>query len=148
MSITNDDVCLFTRAIWESTLGLQVQPMPASTPLDVSGRSFVGKAQISGAYQGTVLLECSEKLAKLVARAMFGLDSEEPTSEELRDALAEITNVTAGNLKSLVLGECHLSAPEVAEGGPAAPIAPDQAVVCRQVFACQNEPFVVTLLDG
>jgi hypothetical protein len=148
MTITNDDLCQFTRAIWESTLGLEVRPIAAPSLPEQGPCTLVGKVQITGAWLGTVLLECPEKLAKMVARIMFGLDSEEPTPEEVRDALAEMTNMTAGNFKSLVCGRCHLSALQVSEGAPDLVVAPKNPPVFRQTFLCQGEPFVVSLLEG
>jgi hypothetical protein len=79
---------------------------------------------------------------------MFGLDSEEPTSEEIRDALAEITHVTAGNFKSLLCGRCQLSMPQVSERMLDPAIAPEEAVLARLAFDCRGERFVVTILEG
>jgi chemotaxis protein CheX len=148
MTIRHIDLCQLTRAIWESTLGLEVRPVPGPGLSEQQAGIVTGRVQVTGAWQGTVLLECSEELAMKVARAMFGLDSDEPTSEEARDAIAEITNVTAGNFKSLVCGRCHLSIPQVTRGVPDPPIAPSNIVISRQTFACQGEPFVVTVLAG
>jgi len=148
MTITSDDLCRLTRAIWESTLDLVVLPIPEPSRPERRASMVTGSIQIVGTWLGTVLLECSEKLAKQVARAMFGLDGEEPTAEEVRDALAEITNVTAGNLKSLLSGQCQMSTPEVKECGLDGPLRPDKIVITRQAFSCQGELLFVTLLEG
>lgn len=148
MTITTDDLCQVTRAIWESTLDLAVLPIAEPSRPERSAGMVTVSIQIVGTWLGTVLLECSEKLAKQVARAMFGLDGEEPTDEEVRDALAEITNVTAGNLKSLLCGQCQLSAPEVKECGLDPPLRPHYIVISRQAFRCQGELLVVTLIEG
>ena len=148
MIITQNDLCQLTRAIWESTLGLVVGPISGPALSGQQAGIVTGRVQITGAWLGEVLLECSEELAKKVARAMFGLDSEEPTSEEVRDALAEITNVTAGNFKSWVSGRCHLSMPEVTDRVLDPPIAPGEVVISRQAFTCQGELLVVTILEA
>jgi hypothetical protein len=148
MTITQDDLCQLTCAIWESTLGLAVRPIPGPGLSEQPASIVTAGVQISGAWLGTVLLECSEELAKKVARLMFGLDSEEPTREEVRDALAEITHVTAGNFKSLVCGNCHLSMAQVSDTVLEPAPAPEGAVISRQAFACQDELFVVTILAG
>jgi hypothetical protein len=148
MTIAQNDLCQLTRAIWESTLGLEVLPIPGPGLSEQEACILVSRVQITGAWLGEVLLECSEELAKKVARAMFGLDSEEPTREEVRDALAEITNVTAGNFKAWVCGRCHLSMPQVTERVLEPPTAPGHAVISRQAFGCQGERFVVTILAG
>jgi CheY-specific phosphatase CheX len=148
MAITSDDLCRFTQAIWESTLGLEVQPIPGLSPADEEACTLIGKVQIVGAWHRAVCLECTEELAGKVARAMFGLDSQKPTPDEIRDALAEITNVTAGNLKSLGSTHCQLSTPQVAERAQDPTVKPDSSVLSRQAFICQGEPFVVKLLAG
>jgi chemotaxis protein CheY-P-specific phosphatase CheC len=148
MMITQNDLRQLTGAIWESTLGLEVQPIPGP---DLSGQeasTLIGRVQITGAWLGTVLLECSRELARKVARAMFGLDAEDPTGDQIRDALGEITNMTAGNLKSLVGGHCHLSIPQVTERVVEPPAALEDAVLTRQAFDCQGELLVVTILAG
>jgi CheY-specific phosphatase CheX len=148
MTITNDVLCQFTRAIWESTLGLEVQPIPGLSPAEEKACTLIGKVQIVGAWRRAVCLECTEELAGKVARAMFGLDAQEPTPDEIRDALAEITNVTAGNLKSLGSTHCQLSTPQVDERAKDPPGMPESSVLSRQAFICQGEPFVVKLIDG
>jgi len=147
MTITSDDLCQFTSAIWESTLGFTVQPIAELSPTEERACTLMGEVHIQGAWRGAVSLECSEELARKGARAMFGLGSGEPTPEEVRDALAEITNVTAGNLKSLAHGPCQLMTPQVAERARDLPATPHPAVLSRQAFVCQGEPFVVTLFE-
>jgi hypothetical protein len=148
MTITQNNICQLTCAIWESTLGLAVRPIPGLGRSEQEGGIVTARVPITGAWRGAVLLECSQELAKKVARAMFGLDSEEPTSEQVGDALAEITSVTAGNFKSLVCGHCHLSMPQVTDRAPDLPTVPEEDVIVRQAFNCQGEVFVVTILEG
>jgi len=148
MTINSDDLCQLTRAIWESTLDLRVLPVPEPGFPKRPAHMVSGRVQIVGTWLATVLVECSEKLAKQVARAMFGLNEEEPTAEEVLDALAEITNVTAGNLKSLLSGECELSTPQVSECGLDTPFGAPNTVISSQAFRCQGEPLVVTLFES
>ena len=148
MPITSDDLCQFTQAIWESTLGLAVQPVERLSASQERACKLIGKVQIVGPRQHAVSLECTPELAGKVARAMFGLDSEKPSPDEIRDALAEITNVTAGNIKSLGCTHCQLSTPEVTERAPDSPATPDSAVLSRQAFVCQGEPFVVSVFEA
>ena len=148
MTITSNDLCQFTRLIWESTLGLEVRPITGPSLAEQQAGIVTGRVQITGAWLGTVLLECSEKLAKKVARIMFDLDSKEPTPEEIRDALAEMTNMAAGNFKPLAGGHCDLSLPQVTERAKDLSRAAASAVISRQAFDCQGELFVVTLFQA
>jgi chemotaxis protein CheY-P-specific phosphatase CheC len=127
---------------------MEVRPIPGPGISEREAGILVGRVQITGAWLGTVLLRCPEELANKVARVMFGPDSEGPRREESRDALAEITNMTAGNLKSLVGRHCHLSMPQVTDRVLDPAIAPEDAELARQVFECQGELFVVTVLAG
>lgn len=148
ITITQNDLSQLIRTIWESTLDLEVQPLPGLDLPDQPAGILMGEVQITGAWLGTVLLECSENLARKVACIMFGLNSEEPLAEEVRDALAEMTNIAAGNFKSLAGGHCHLSTPQVTERALAPPTAANNGLIWRQAFACQGEHFAVTLLEG
>jgi CheY-specific phosphatase CheX len=148
MTITQDDLHQLTRVIWQSTLRLEVRPIAESSFLEQGARLVVGRVQITGAWPGTVLLECSEKLAKDVARIMFDLDSREPVREEVRDAMAEITNITAGNFKSLVGADCHLSMPQVTDHMHDQLATSKDVVISRQAFDCQGESFAVTISEG
>jgi chemotaxis protein CheX len=134
--------------MWESTLGLEVWPVSRPGLSKQEACTVMGKVQITGVWQGTVLLECSKKLAETAARIMFGLDGGQPTPEDTRDALAEITNVTAGNFKSMVGGQCQMSMPQVTDRVPGPPVEPQSAVICRQAFDCEGELFLVTVLEG
>ena len=124
-----------------------MQPTPGLSPGEERACTLIGRVQIVGNRQRSVSLECTEELAGKVARAMFGLDSQKPTPDEIRDALAEITNVTAGNLKSLGCAHCQLSTPQVAER-QGFPETTQSSVLSCQAFICQGEPFVVKLLEG
>jgi chemotaxis protein CheX len=148
MTISQNDLCQLTCAIWESTLGLAVQPIPGPGLSEQEASTVVGRVRITGAWRGEVLLECSEELAKKVARAMFGLDSEEPTPDEVRDALGEITNVTAGNLKSLVRGDCHLAMPHASDRVPDPAAISKHVPISHQAFDCEGARFVVAILEG
>ena len=81
-------------------------------PLDVNGtRHLSASVQISGGWEGTVLVSCPEALAQRVAGVMF--DTPEASDDEIRDALGEVANMTAGNVKALVESYCRLSLPAV-----------------------------------
>src|SRR4029450_7757910 len=92
-------------------------------PLDVNGtRHLSASVQISGGWEGTVLVSCPEALAQRVAGVMF--DTESASDDEIRDALGEVANMTAGNVKALVESYCRLSLPMGAGGGGAAAALP------------------------
>jgi CheY-specific phosphatase CheX len=147
MKITSDDLSQFTRTIWETTLSLNIRPIPCSQISKPDADAVECRVQVTGAWLGTVLLQCSEELGKKAARIMFGLGAEDPAAEEIRDALAEITNITAGNFKSLLSAQCSLSLPQVTRGVLEPGAAFSEVVIYRQAFDCGHEPFLITILQ-
>lgn len=76
---------------------------------------------VTGADLG-VQVRVSRVLARRLAARMFGV--EEPTSEDLLDAVGELGNIAGGNVKSLLFpGQtvARLSLPSAVLGGPVGP---------------------------
>ena len=130
--------------IWTSMLGFPVEPR--GEPIDVNGsRHLSASVQISGGWEGTVLVSCPETLAQRVAGVMF--DTAAASDDEIRDALGEVANMTAGNVKSLVESYCRLSLPMVAEGRELAISIPGSKVVALANFDCGVDPLCVEVFE-
>ncbi len=106
-----------TQRLWEGSLTYCVQPIDAIPSsilaLNCQGASVI----ISGAWQGSVLLQMTPALAFDVACVMF--DCERPCSTPesrpsvamINDCLKELANITAGNLKTALPEPCSLAIP-------------------------------------
>lgn len=98
--------------VCSTTLGLDVTPGDEFTP--ASGeRVMVGCVQITGAWSGAVLVSCRAEFARLAAMLIFGSNE---TPEEERDALGELSNMIAGNIKALLPSPSFLSLPTISDG--------------------------------
>jgi len=84
--------------------------------------AWTGWIGVSGSYNGGVALRCTRGFAYHAASAMFGSEEGKLGDEAARDALAELTNVVGGNIKSLLSATtqsiCRLSLPTVTLGAP------------------------------
>src|ERR1044072_8416566 len=131
MVFSTDALCQIVADIWTSMLGFPVEARGA--PVDGNGtRHLSASVQISGGWEGTVLVSCPEAPAQRVAGVMF--DTPDASDDEIRDALGEVANMTAGNVKALVESYCRVSGPMVAEGkGSAISIPGGQAVATAGV---------------
>jgi chemotaxis protein CheX len=78
-------------------------------------RTMVGCVQITGTWSGAVLVQCDPQFASLAAKIIFSTDGA-PTQEEERDALGEIANQIAGNLKALLPSPSFLALPTISDG--------------------------------
>jgi chemotaxis protein CheX len=113
MQIAESKICQLTESIWNSMLGLDVEK--SDSPVTLGEGYYSGTIHISGAWDGDVSLDCSAELARSLASLMFGVEPETAASDEIRDALGELTNMLGGNIKSLLPGPCQLSLPSVTE---------------------------------
>src|SRR4051794_41856043 len=70
MEFSTDALGQIVTDIWTSMLGFPVEARGA--PVDVNGtRHLSASVQISGGWEGTVLVSCPEALAQRVAGGMF-----------------------------------------------------------------------------
>jgi CheY-specific phosphatase CheX len=112
------------RDIAHSVTGSMLEVWALSVPrgLPVSGRDhppYCARVFIDGAFTGAVCLRCTRAFAERAATAMYGEEFGD-RDEATRDAVAELTNMIAGNIKSLVSAQigttCGLSLPVVTLG--------------------------------
>ncbi|MEO8698020.1 MAG: chemotaxis protein CheX [Acidimicrobiales bacterium] len=101
------------KTIWATLVDVPIQRGGGEGPRDDS--TVTGIVNIEGAWHGAVLVRCSLALASLVTAAMFQGDNA-PTADEMRDALGELTNMVAGNVKALLPAPSAISLPTVAFG--------------------------------
>jgi chemotaxis protein CheX len=76
---------------------------------------------------------------------MFDVDAAQATIAQAQDAIAELVNMTGGNLKGLVPEPSQLSLPSVTTGSDLAHRMPGSRLVDAVAFACDGEPFVVSV---
>ncbi|QGG94759.1 chemotaxis protein CheX [Actinomarinicola tropica] len=115
MNIDSDGVHQIVEEIWQSMLGLDIEP--ADLPVDDGGREICAAVQITGGWQGAFIIECPEASAVAFTSAMLGYEEgEEPSEGEVHDVVGELANMAGGNLKAIVGEESRLSLPTVAAG--------------------------------
>ena len=74
----------------------------------------VGVIHLTGGWDGFVLTGFEPSLAQVVAARM--LATPDPNDEDLRDAVGEVANILAGNLKCVIPEWTAMSMPVVIEG--------------------------------
>lgn len=147
MDFSLDDINQITSDIWTSILGLDARPVTDPPPSKVDERSLIGCIQIMGDWEGAVTLYCSEPLARQATSAMFEMELADIADEEMHDTLGELTNMTAGNIKTLLPGDCRISLPSVAEGIDYKVSIPGGKVTFQHSFECDGQPMLITILE-
>jgi chemotaxis protein CheX len=125
------DLLEVVQSVWTLTLGFEAPQPLGSLPAQAQS-TWCGCVRVGGAWNGFVKLSMSESLTRRAASAMFGAPPESLTLADLTDALAEITNMTGGNVKALLPGPSRLSLPQVVTDAHFSVIAED-GVVLRDV---------------
>lgn len=144
MTIDTAAVHEIVTEIWESMLGLDVAPIDAGP--DHPGREVYAAVQITGAWEGALIIECTESTASAFTAAMLGMEDETPSESDVHDVMGELANMAGGNLKSIVGSEARLSLPTVVVGADLDLSVPGASVAVRQAFVAGDVPFSVVIM--
>jgi chemotaxis protein CheX len=146
MEFKEQDILQLIQTIWETTLGLPVERESTGAAAN-QPRSKTACIQISGAWNGVIVLNCPVKAARQAASVMFETDPAKVTAADESDAVAELANMIGGNIKGLLPETCSLSLPVVVEGGEPSIQISNSRVVSNNRFACGSETVSVTILE-
>lgn len=146
MVVEEANITAIMTDVWATMLDSELVPAPLEADRPVLGKTLDGVVSITGQWHGAVVLQVSRRLAARAAKTLFDLDEAEPSLEDMQDTIGEMTNTTAGNIKGLMPGPCHLSLPTVVEGTDYRLRVPGSTVVSELGFWCGEELVVVQLV--
>jgi chemotaxis protein CheX len=141
---TDEQIVGITQDVWSSFTGKVIGSAPEEVALD-AGDVNVGRAAVTGDWQGCVLLACPTQLARTAASAMFDLPAERLTDDEVADALGELTNMIGGNIKSLLPQPGRLSMPAVTVGASNVAPTPRAQLLNKVSLACDGLQLAVSV---
>ncbi len=148
MTSLNDHLGEVGESIWSQTLGVSLVPCETSVP--TSGTAMVqGQIQITGGWQGSLILQCSLKAARRAAESMFDRHDDSLTRDDICDTVGELTNMLGGTVKAMIAADsCYLSLPVVIEGTDYNVRSLNTKTIARQSFEEDGEPIVITVLEA
>lgn len=146
MQIDENQVLNITQDIWNETLALHVDAATDVAMPDVDNR-LTGVIHIAGQWTGSVILEISKTFARRTASIIFACPENAPTAADMQDAVAEITNMLGGQIKSLLPGPSFLSLPSITHGQDYDIAMPHTHILTRTEMMCEHEPVRVVLLE-
>jgi len=140
------EISQFVTDIWSTFLNKKVST--TDKPFEPKGKdnTLAGCVQITGKWQGTVTLYAPREIGKKVAATIYGLKETEVDNQQVQDVIGEITNILAGNIKSLFPAPCSLSLPSVAITDYKLHHPGSQTLTAVN-FDCEGLPFLVVLLQ-
>jgi chemotaxis protein CheX len=146
VEVTPDQVATVAADVWGSFLDLELVADPrGEDALPFPGRTTTGCVSVSGAWEGSVFLQCPADHARIAAEAMFAAAPGSLSADEVGDALGELTNMVGGNLKSLLPAPSALSIPSVAEGESCTVRVPGAVLISSVVLVCAAGPVAISV---
>jgi chemotaxis protein CheX len=133
-----------TESIFATVLGLEICEIEASPSLSHI-QALAGRVQITGAFEGSVALHCSDGLARRAASILFATDEAQTRPEDAHEVVAELANMAGGNIKALMAEPSQLSLPAVAVV-EWVDSEPGSHLVTAVSFECLGEPMRISLL--
>lgn len=109
--IQSSDIEQMFVSLFDTMLMLPVETAESgSTP---NLEFLTASIEVTGDWNAEFHVAVDQPLSQNIAAAMFGLEAEELSDDEVLDALCEVVNVVGGNIKGVVDQECSLSLPRV-----------------------------------
>ncbi|HTY56063.1 MAG TPA: chemotaxis protein CheX [Candidatus Binataceae bacterium] len=146
MTIDDDEIYRLMEEIWTSMLSLELE-RPRHKSSNHSDRgTLTGCVHISGAWEGAAVLSCATELAHRITKIMFGMP--EVSEGEVCDAIGELTNITAGQIQSLLPRPSELSLPSVVEGRDYRVNIPKCSLLSEISLECQGQPITIKVVQS
>lgn len=145
MLIHQSDVCQMTSEIWTGMLQIDLHPSVIENPK--ASRGIGACVQITGAWEGAVRVDCSLGLARLATSRFLAVEPAEVAIDQIRDAMGELANMSAGSVKPLLPRPCQLSLPSVADGTDYTLTVPQGEVILQSGFEFEGERLSITVLQ-
>lgn len=103
------------RDVFQTMLGSDAWP---DSTVEGEARRYpvVGAIHFAGPWKGAVLAEFDHPLAYAVTARLMGVPTPAEVDADVRDAVGELTNMIAGNLKAILPPDTGMSMPTVVEG--------------------------------
>lgn len=132
--------------VFRTMLRLEVEPVEAPWPPEDELVNVT--IHYAGAWKGALLLECTPEQACFFMGRLLGIEPPEELNDDVRDAVGELANMIAGNLKPVLPPGVALSMPTLVEGTDYALRVLGGNLASMVAFGCPAGVFWVTLIEA
>ncbi|MBW2565115.1 MAG: chemotaxis protein CheX, partial [Deltaproteobacteria bacterium] len=135
--------------VFDTMLSLEVKVSEAGAET-LDGNRFMGTVKFTGEVVGIVTIQISYDFARIMTASMQGIKSEEVEGEEeIKDLLAELSNIVGGKLKSTYTDiglYCELTTPSITTGSDFTMQSLNMDKYEKLVFLSQEHPIIVEVV--
>ena len=144
--VTEEMLYPIVQDVFTNMFGIPVESKGTVPEVRIEGRACLCSISITGAWNGNVLVQCTDELAREIGTVMFGSDADTISKPEVRDAMGEITNMVGGNLKRVLPSPSSLSLPSVMFGSDISWKVPGPANIRIFCILVSGKLLVVTIV--
>jgi len=116
----------------------------------LEGDRFMGTVKFAGEVVGIVTIQISNDFARIMTASMLGIQPEEVEGdEEIKDLLAELSNIVGGKLKSAYTDiglYCKLTTPSITTGSDFTMQSLNMDKYEKLIFLSQEYPIIVEVV--
>ena len=146
MKFAETEIRQIVEDTWRFVLGEELERSAQTiAPVDIDD-CVCASARIAGDWRLAVVIYGSAAMARHAATVMLSLDAEPAEVEDVQDAMCELVNIIAGNVKGVLSGSSYLSLPTLIRGDDFKLTFPRHILLSEAAFNYAGEPLVVTLL--
>ncbi|MCS7314557.1 MAG: chemotaxis protein CheX [Bryobacterales bacterium] len=109
-----EDAVRVVQDVFRTMLGIEVEPVVVIWPPEDDLINVT--VHYAGAWKGALLLECTRPQACAFTGRLLGTNPPDEVNDDVRDAVGELANMIAGNLKPVLPPGVALSMPTLVEG--------------------------------
>ncbi len=145
LSVYRADLARIVVSVFQTMLDLETTATETASAPAPDG--LTAAVYFAGAWKGAVLLECTRPQAFEFTHRLMAIDAPEAIDDDVRDALGELANMLAGNLKSVLPHGIGLSMPSVVEGTDYSLRVCGGSLIDRMAFTGELGVVWVTLIE-
>ncbi|MBT5028581.1 MAG: hypothetical protein HOH38_03290 [Nitrospinaceae bacterium] len=145
MQFLEQEIQQYTKLICSTLFGLEVSPISGSYE-GSSDETITGSVQISGEWNGAIILSLPLTLVNSFTEIMFSLEPGKASMDDKKDATGELINMVGGNIKALLPEPSLLSTPIIALEGNSLQF-PSSKLRTHCQFECQGKNFGLSLYE-
>jgi len=145
LSIYREDMARIVVSVFQTMLHLDAAPAKSTWTPAPDG--LTAAIYFAGAWKGAVLLECTRPQAFEFTHRLMSIETPTTVNDDVRDALGELANMLAGNLKSVLPHGIDLSMPSVVGGTDYSLRVCGGSLIDRMPFSGELGVIWVTLVE-
>jgi len=131
--------------VWDTSVGFQLNEESLEKQLDISTGWIAGIVWMGGSWTGSVTLAMPIRLARRISAALLEEHIYTINDDQIEDAVKELTNMCAGNLKSALPGQAGLGTPGFFEVNKISDLANDFTRVVTLRYGFEGETIIVEI---